>query len=175
MAAMLAEIKSRMLLPRPKVEDEEDENDPRAELVRRLQEYERFKKAAVELDELPRLDRDNYAAHALAPKFTPEEVVHPDVPMDDLLRALADVLKRAKLNAHHHIEREPLSIRERMTIVLGTVDAENFTPFASLFKAEEGRMGVVVTLIAILELIRQSVLELVQAKPYAPIYVKAKG
>lgn len=175
MAAMLCEIKSRLLLPRPQSETESEELDPRAELVRRLQQYERFKKAADQLDALPRVDREIDLAHALAPKFEIETVAHPDVSMHELLTSLAEVMHRAKLYSKHHVVREPLSIRERMTLVLAAVNSEKFTPFVSLFTAEEGRMGVVVTLIAVLELIRQSVLELVQAQPYAPIYLKAKG
>ncbi len=174
MAAMLAEIKSRMLLPRAPSEDANDEADPRAELIRRLQEYERYKKAAMDLDALPRLERDTYVAIATAPPME-STVAHPDIELGDLLNALRDVMQRAKLFSKHQIEREPLSIRERMSIVLSTVTANAFTPFASLFTVEEGRMGVVVTFIAILELIRQSVLELQQAQPFAPIYVKAKG
>lgn len=174
MAATLAQIKSSMLLPRPKLDELGEEGDPRAELIRRLQEYERFKKAAVEIEELPRLERDNFLAQAIAPKMDLEES-HPDVSMQDLMRALKDVMQRAKLYTKHHIEREPLSVRERMAQVLSTVNADVFTPFIDFFTTEEGRMGVVVSLIAVLELIRQSVIELVQAGPYAPIYIKAKG
>ncbi len=173
MAAMLAEIKSRMLLPRQESEEENAElDDPRAELVRRLQEYERFKKAALALDELPQLDRDYAIAYAEPPKLEPT-VKHPSVTMEELLKSLKAVMERAKLYSHHQIEREPLSIRERMSVILETVSADEFTPFVKLFTVSEGRMGVVVTLIAILELIRQSALELVQAKPYAAIYIKA--
>ena len=174
MAAMLAEIKSRMLLPRPKNAEEVEEGDPRAELIRRLQEYERFKKAAQEIDQLPRLERDNYVAHATLPKME-IEVEHPDISISEMLFALEEVLKRERLYSKHQIAREPLSIRERMTVILEALNAESFTPFANLFSVEEGRMGVVVSFIAVLELIRQSIVELVQAKPYAPIYVKAKG
>ena len=174
MAAMLTEIKSRMLLPRPVALEGELEEDPRAALIRRLQEYERFQKAAIRLDELPRLDRDHFVAQAMAPVFT-DAVPHPDVDLKEILAALKEVMQRAKLYAHHQIKREPLSIRERMTKILAMIEAEQFTPFANFFNLEEGRMGVVVTFIAILELIRQSILEMVQAAPYAPIYVKAKG
>lgn len=174
MAAMLAEIKSRMLLPRPKTDEDEEEHDPRAELIRRLQEYERYKNAALKLDELPRIDRDNFTAEAFLPKV---EVETPEinVSISEMLLALQDVLRRAHLNAKHKIHREPLSIRERMTIVLNKVNHDDFTPFAKLFTVDEGRMGVVVSFIAILELIRESIIELVQSEPYAPIYVKAKG
>jgi segregation and condensation protein A len=174
MAAMLAEIKSRMLLPRPPSEEEQDEGDPRLELIRRLQEYERFKKAAVTIDELPRLERDIYVAEVLAPKIERLDT-HPQVALQEILNALKAVMKRAALYQQHEVALEPLSIRERMTIVLGHINTEDFTSFTTLFKLSEGRMGVVVTFIAILELIRQSLIELVQANPYAPIYVKAKG
>lgn len=174
MAAMLAEIKSRMLLPRPKNDENAEEEDPRAELIRRLQEYERFQKAAVQLDELPRLERDYHVAQVMAPIF-PDEDLHPLVSLADMLDALKDVMQRAKLYSKHHIAREPLSIRERMSLVLATVNHERFIAFENLFTVQEGRMGIVVTLIALLELIRQSLLELVQSGPYAPIYVKAKG
>ncbi|OGO91126.1 MAG: segregation and condensation protein A [Coxiella sp. RIFCSPHIGHO2_12_FULL_42_15] len=173
MAAMLAEIKSRMLLPHSQP-DEGLEEDPRVELIRRLQEYERFQKAAQALDALPRAERDYYVAQAMAPVFEVEEI-HPGVALVDVLDALKEVMQRAKLYSRHYVEREPLSIRERMSHVLATITHEQFTAFTSLFKVEEGRMGVVVTLIALLELIRQSLLELVQSAPYAPIYVKAKG
>ncbi|MCH9769919.1 MAG: segregation/condensation protein A [Gammaproteobacteria bacterium] len=171
MAATLAEIKSRMLLPRPTVEEEEG-LDPRAELVRRLQEYERFKKVAEDIGELNRLERDTYVALAAAPEFE-TEVPHPDVSMDDLLQTLGEVLRRAELYSEHQITREVLSIRERMSKLLVTVKGDAFVKFSDLFTVEEGRMGVVVTFIAILELIRQSILELVQAEAFAPIYVKS--
>lgn len=173
MAAMLAEIKSRLLLPRPQTEEEEIENDPRAELIRRLQEYERYKKAAEDLDHLKRVDRDVFIADAILP---PLEIkpAKPELNLSELLEALTSVMTRAKLFTEHHIERELLSIRERMSIVLATISTDQFTSFVSLFKVEEGKMGVVVTLIAILELIRQSVIEVVQAEPFAPIYVRAK-
>ena len=173
MAAMLAEIKSRMLLPRPKVEEEE-EGDPRAELVRRLQEYERFKNAAENLEDMPRVGRDIFLAEALMPDVKIERP-QPQINLDDLFAALRDVIKRSELYSDHHVARETLSIRERMTIVLSTVKADTFTEFTQLFTCGEGRMGVVVTLIAILELVRQKVIEFVQSGPYATIYVKAKG
>lgn len=175
MAAMLAEIKSRMLLPRSSSTTESvEEEDPRTELIRRLQEYERFQQAAQELDQRPRMDRDYYVAQAMAPSFESEEI-YPEVALSEILEALKHVLQRTALYSKHHIEREPLSIRERMSQVLSVVTHNHFTAFTALFKAEEGRMGVVVTLIALLELIRQSLLEFVQSAPYAPIYVKAKG
>lgn len=176
MAAMLTEIKSRLLLPRPAVEEVEEENetDPRAELVRRLQEYERYKKAAYALDNLPRVERDIFIADATAPPITLIEV-YPTVELPKLLRALKEVLERASpYYGAHSIAREPLSIRERMSRILSIINKENFIVFITLFTPKEGRMGVVVTLIAVLELIRQSVIELIQAEPFAPIYVRAK-
>jgi segregation and condensation protein A len=173
MAAMLAEIKSRMLLPRPSLEVEEGE-DPRAELIRRLQEYERFKQAAEELEALPLVGRDVFIAQAMAPDV-PMQVAQPNVPMDDILSALRDIMMRTKLYTEHQIEREVLSIRERMTILLSAVKSDRFIEFTTLFTAKEGRMGVVVTLIAILELVRQKVIEFVQSEPYSTIYVKARS
>jgi len=170
MAAMLAEIKSRMLLPRPESLDEED--DPRAELVRRLQEYERFKQAAENLDELPRQERDSFIARAEPPAL---ELTRPDaeVELSDLLAAFKDILNRAEVNTHHLIQRETLSIREKMTMVLSSVSADGFADLTSLFNFEEGRRGVVVTFMAILELLKGAMIDLVQAEPFAPIYVKA--
>ena len=173
MAAMLAEIKSRMLLPRPNLTDE-DEMDPRAELVRRLQEYERYKKAADDLDQLPRLERDTYVAEAAAPSMQ-LVVAYPTVDLPDMLNALKEVLERVALYRAHEILREPLSVRERITFILAKIDRDHFVLFTQFFKVEEGRMGVAVTLIAVLELIHQSVIELVQAEPFAPIYVRSRG
>jgi len=171
MAAMLAEIKSRMLLPRP-VTEEEEEDDPRAELVRRLQEYERFKKAAEDIGELPRLERDVFIATADAPdrKVTTKL---PDVTMKELLLAFHDVLKRAEMYSNLHMQREPLSVRQRMSEILSRIKANEFTGFADLFDPEEGRMGVAVTFIAILELLRESVIEVVQSEQYAPLHIRA--
>ena len=171
MAAMLAEIKSRMLLPRPVAEDGEEE-DPRAELVRRLQEYERYKKAAADLSELPQLGRDVLEVSAPAPHVAIKQLA-PRVSMDDLMHALRDVLDRAQMYAHHHVRMEALSVRERMSTILTRVRADAFTDFADLFTPEEGRLGVVVTLLALLELLKDSLVELVQADPYAPIHVRA--
>jgi segregation and condensation protein A len=171
MAAMLAEIKSRMLLPRPVIE-EEDEEDPRAELIRRLQEYERFKKAAEDISDLPRLERDVFIASADAPerKVT---VKMPDVTMKELLLAFHDVLKRAEMFSNLQLHREPLSVRQRMSEILTRIKANDFTGFADLFDPEEGRMGVAVTFIAILELLRESVIEVVQSEQYAPLHIRA--
>ena len=171
MAAMLAEIKSRMLLPRPEVEEEE-EDDPRAELVRRLQEYERFKKAAEDISDLPRLERDVFIAGADAPERKVTEKL-PDVSLKELLLAFHDVLKRAEMFSKLHMQREPLSVRQRMSEILSRIKAGQFTGFNELFDPEEGRMGVAVTFIAILELLRESVIEVVQADAYAPLHVRA--
>ncbi|HEX5786880.1 MAG TPA: ScpA family protein [Woeseiaceae bacterium] len=172
MAAMLAEIKSRMLLPRPVSDDDDDEDDPRAELVRRLQEYERYKKAAQDLADLPRLERDVYQAAAEAPE---RKVVTklPDVTLKELLLAFHDVLKRAEMFSNLHVQREPLSVRQRMSEILSRIRASTFTGFGNLFDPEEGRMGVAVTFIAVLELLRESVIEVVQAHEFAPLYVRA--
>lgn len=171
MAAMLAEIKSRMLLPRPATAEGTDEDDPRAELVRRLQEYERFKKAAEDLDQLTRMERDTISASA---ELEERKVVKllPDVTLKEMLDAFRDVLSRAEKFAHHHISRERLSQRERMTEILARLQTVAFFEFAQLFKPEEGRMGVTVTFIAILELMKEGLIEIVQAEAYAPIHVR---
>lgn len=173
MAAMLAEIKSRMLLPRPPRQDEE-EGDPRAELVRRLQEYERFKKAAEEIDMLPRLQRDLFPVDAAVPD---KHIDHPlpDVDLQELLFAFHEVMRRADLYSSHQVEREALSVRERMSNVLARVQHAGFVPFTDLFAFKEGRMGVVVTFMAILELIKERLLELVQVDAFGVIHVKAGG
>ncbi len=171
MAAMLAEIKSRMLLPRPETEEDE-EDDPRAELVRRLQEYERYKKAADNLSDLPRLERDVFVASAEAAK--PKLAMKlPDVTLKELLLSFHDVLKRAEMFSNLHLQREPLSVRQRMSEILTRVKANTFTDFSDLFDPEEGRMGVAVTFIALLELLRGSVIEVVQSEQFAPLHVRA--
>jgi segregation and condensation protein A len=173
MAAMLAEIKSRMLLPRPV--EEENEEDPRAELVRRLQEYERIKQAAEDLDTLPRLHRDVFPVSVKPPELKLVKPL-PEVELKDLMMAFKDVLVRADMYTHHHVQMEPLSVRERMTIVLSKVQADSqFVSFSDLFTYEEGRKGVVVTFLAILELIKESLIELVQTAPYEPIHIKVAG
>jgi len=171
MAAMLAEIKSRVLLPRPKLD--EDEDDPRADLIRRLQEYERFKKAAIDVDELPRLGRDIFQAEVELPELHINKPL-PEVDMREVLMALKDVLVRAEMFSSHQIQREVLSTRERMSKVLAILSADNFTNFISLFNIEEGKAGVVVTFLAIMELTKESLIELVQSDPYSPIHVRAK-
>jgi segregation and condensation protein A len=171
MAAMLAEIKSRMLLPRPEAVEAEEE-DPRAELVRRLQEYERYKQAAEELSELPRLERDTFVANVEAPERK-VSVKLPDVTLKDLLLSFHDVLKRAEMYTNLHMQREPLSVRQRMSEILVRIKSKAFSEFADLFDPEEGRMGVAVTFIAILELLRSTTIEVVQSEPYAPLHVRA--
>lgn len=174
MAAVLAEVKSRMLLPRQS-EDEDDEEDPRAELIRKLQEYERFKQAALDIDELERLNRDFWMAIADAPKMEKAKPL-PEVQLQDLLVELSKVLRRAENFSSHHISLEPLSTRERMSQILDRVsdNAEQFVAFKDLFNVEEGRSGVIVTFIAVMELIKESLLDLVQSEPFAPIHVKAR-
>ena len=172
MAAMLAEIKSRMLLPRPK-EEEESEEDPRAELIRRLQEYERFKKAAHDIEEMPRMDRDFYQTEIAVPDKHIDRPL-PDVDIKELMIAFHDVLRRADMFTSHQIQREVLSVRERMSSVLDRARSDKFIDFTEFFTLQEGRMGVVVTFMAILELIKEALLELVQADPYGPIHVKVR-
>ncbi len=170
MAAMLAEIKSRLLLPR-QPDGEEDEDDPRAELVRRLQEYERFKQAAEDLDKLDRLERDFAVCRALV-EHTVRNHPPPDVSMNELLAAFKDVLARADLRVSHEIEREALSVRDRMVQVLYMIKHHSFVPFSALFDPSEGKPGVVVSFLAILELLKQEMLDLVQKTPYGNIYVR---
>jgi len=172
MASMLAEIKSRMLLPRPA--ESADEEDPRAELIRRLQEYEQFKKAAEDLDAIDRLERDIYLTDIEITQIE-IKIPLPEVQLKDLLAAFRDVVNRAEQFASHHLEREPLSVRDRMVIVLNSISADRFTSFGDFFDISEGRMGVVVSFLAILELLKESLIELVQSEPYAPIYIKAKA
>ncbi|MEE9493766.1 MAG: ScpA family protein [Gammaproteobacteria bacterium] len=172
MAAMLAEIKSRILLPRPVEIDDED--DPRAELIRRLQEYERFKQAGEDIDEMPRVGRDVFPVTLEAPE-SQVVMLPPEVSLQEILLAAKEVMMRASLHSHHQIQMEPLSVRERMSSVLSMLNTQDFTAFTDLFTVEEGRMGVVVSLLAVLELIKESLIELVQSEPFAPIYVKAGG
>jgi segregation and condensation protein A len=171
MAATLAEVKSRMLLPRIAADPAADEADPRAELVRRLQEYERFKRAAEGIDRLPRVDRDTWVASA---DLVDRKVVRipPQVTLQEMLLAFQDVLARSDMFAHHHVQREPLSVRQRMTDVLASLTASAFVDFVTLFTAEEGRRGVTVTFVAILELLREGLIEIVQAEAYAPLHVR---
>ncbi|MBU3672841.1 MAG: segregation/condensation protein A [Sinobacteraceae bacterium] len=170
MAATLAEIKSRMLLPRSS-EAPTEESDPRADLVRRLQEYERFKQAAESVDRLPRLERDVWVARAENTARRPVTQV-PTVTLQEMILAFREVVVRAAMFQHHHVQRERLSVRARMTDVLAAVEGGGFVEFLHLFRAEEGRMGVTVTFMAILELVREGLLDLVQTEPYGPLHVR---
>jgi segregation and condensation protein A len=170
MAAMLIEIKSRMLLPPKRTDDGAEPEDPRAELVRRLLEYEQMKLAAARLDALPQMGRDFWRAQvvieqAAAPRF-------PDVAVDELRDAWLDILKRAKLHQHHKISREQLSVREYMSVVLRRLQGERFVEFQDLFDVTRGSPVMVVTFIAMLELARERLLEITQAEAFAPIYVR---
>lgn len=173
MAAMLAEIKSRMLLPRSSI-DEEDEEDPRAQLIRRLQEYERYKQAAEDLDEIPRLERDIYAAEAETPRME-RNAPEPEVDLREILVSLALVLRRADMFESHQVERETLSTREKMAEILVRLSSHRFVPLVSLLMREEGRLGVVVTFLAVMELIKDSLVEIVQSEPFGPIHLKARS
>ena len=172
MAAILAEIKSRLLLPRPPLEEGLEE-DPRAELVRRLQEYERFKRAAEDIEALPRVERDTVVVHA---ETGERNVIRlpPPLELTELLLALKDVMHRAELFGHHAIKREALSVRQRMGELLSRLDDNSFHRFESLFDPAEGRLGIVVTFLSMLELAKEMLVEIVQEAPLAPIYVKAK-
>jgi len=170
MAAMLAEIKSRMLLPRPVEVDDED--DPRAELIRRLQEYERFKTAAEDMDSLQRMERDTYPVSA---ELTERKVVVrlPDVTLKEMLVAFYEVMQRSDMYATHQVRMDALSVRQRMSDVLAGITGGGFREFTTLFDPSEGRMGVVVTFLALLELVREALIDLVQNEPYGPIHVQA--
>lgn len=171
MAAILAEIKSRLLLPRPPISAEE-EADPRAELVRRLQEYERFKKAAEDIEALPRMDRDTCAVSVYVPERK-VSVAAPEVELRELLLAFREVLNRADLFVSHQIRREPLSVRQKMTEFLDFLRSGEFVEFSLLFTPAEGRLGVVVCFLAVLELGKAGLVEIVQDRPLAPIYLKS--
>lgn len=177
MAAMLAEIKSRLLLPRvvTAMEEGDIEVDPRADLVRRLQEYERFKNAATAISEIPQYNRDTFPVLVDKPTFDDLIPIQAEVSMQELALALSKVIMRARLNKKHSITFEKLSVRERMTNILEKLSEHKFTAFSELFNLDEGKMGQVVTFLAILELLRQAHLEFVQAKPFAEIYIKIKG
>lgn len=174
MAAWLAEIKSRMLLPPVSAAEAAEDADPRAELVRRLLEYERFRQAAETLDALPRLERDLFplvAAVEVQRLVRPQ----PDVRLEQLVSALQEVLRRADLGSHHVIGRDPLSVRERMGQMLERLGTVRFCEFHELFDGREGRSGVVVTFLALLELLRSALLEVVQNAPFSPIHVRLRG
>jgi segregation and condensation protein A len=161
-----------MLLPRPQLPGEEADQDPRAELVRRLQEYERFKSAAENIDRLPRLERDVWSASA---EVQDRKVVQllPQTTLQEMLVAFKEVVVRAEFFARHHVQREPLSVRERMTDILSTLATSRFVEFTELFDPAEGRMGVTITFVAILELVREGLIEIVQAQEFAPLHVRA--
>jgi segregation and condensation protein A len=171
MAATLAEIKSRMLLPRS-VEPDDEEDDPRADLVRRLQEYERFKQAAEDIDSLERLERD---VVPVAAEVTEKKVVTklPDITLKELVLAFREAVERSSMFAHHHVQMEALSVRERMSQVLVMLEGDRYMDFTALFDPTEGRMGVTVTFLAILELLKESLIDVVQAKPFGPLHVRA--
>jgi len=171
MAALLAEIKSRMLLPRPETA-EGIEEDPRAELIRRLQEYERFKQAASDLDKLPRLERDTFTVDAATDHFVFEKP-QPVVELKELLAAFLDVITRIAHTKSHEIQMEPLSVRDRMSSILNALQEKEFIEFHSAFNANEGKQGVVVTFLAMLELLKDHLIEFIQAAPFAPIHLKA--
>ena len=171
MAAMLAEIKSRFLLPRME-EDEDDEEDPRAQLIRRLQEYERYRDAAEKIDALPRRYRDFHIASAEMPVLE-KEIPLPEIDLQEVLLAFADVLRRSDLKESHHIQRQALSTREKMSQILLRISDKHFTPLSSLVLKDEGKLGIVVTFLAVMELIKESLVELVQSEPFAPIHIKA--
>jgi segregation and condensation protein A len=171
MAAILAEIKSRMLLPRPEPEEDE-EADPRAELIRRLQEYERFKQAAEDLDDLPRLERDLAPASAAVEDHGRIQLP-PEVDLKEVLLALRDVMNRAEIFAHHHVQSEPLSVRERMSRITDLVSHNAFVQFSECFDLAEGRLGAVVTFLAMLELLREHLIDLVQQDLFGSIYVRS--
>ncbi|MEO7773128.1 MAG: ScpA family protein [Steroidobacteraceae bacterium] len=172
MAATLAEIKSRMLLPRAAAPGDGLEEDPRAELVRRLQEYERYKRAAEDMDRLPRLERDHWVASA---EFSDRRVVRvlPDVTLKEMLIAFREVATRSEMFAHHHVRRETLSVRERMSDILAALEQSSFVDFVALFRPHEGKMGIAITFVAVLELVREGLIDIVQTEPYAPLHVRA--
>ncbi|QYK11442.1 segregation/condensation protein A [Shewanella rhizosphaerae] len=172
MAATLAEIKSRLLLPRPELA-EEDEADPRAQLIRQLKAYEVIKDAQQRLDALPRLERDVFQAKVLpAPDIKPV-LVPPSVSLVELAGAFAAVLKRVEATEHHHVQREHLSTRERMTQILAMLEGKSYVPFEQLFDVSEGRSGVVVSFLALMELVKELLVDLIQAQPLSTIHVRA--
>jgi len=174
MAALLAEIKSRSLLPRSTEVDEEEEGDPRAELIRRLLEYERYKTAAERLDALPRQERDTFLVDPELPSLE-SRVIHPEVDLQEVLLAFARLMKRSDRLVHHQVSREPLSTRERMSQVLDYLSkADNYLAFDALFDLTEGRQGQVVTFMALLELVKEQLVELVQTQLFAMIHVRLK-
>ncbi|MEZ9200108.1 ScpA family protein [Shewanella sp. 10N.286.54.B9] len=172
MAATLAEIKSRLLLPKPDVEHE-DEEDPRAQLIRQLKAYEVIKDAQEKLDVLPRMERDIFQAKAVPAANIKPELLPPEVSLTEIARAFSSVLKRIEATESHHVVREVLSTRERMTQILAKLNAQTYLPFEALFDFEEGRSGVVVSFLALMELVKELLVELVQAEPFSTIHVRA--
>lgn len=172
MAAMLAEIKSRLLLPQPEALDD-DELDPRAELIRRLQEYERFKTAAERIDLMPRVGRDIFVRAPNKP--LPTVPKHPDVALKDIMIAFGRIMGRSEMFEQHQISREVLSTRERMTEVLSILNGQAFVPFVALFRESEGKLGVAVTFIAVMELCKEGLIDLIQNDNYGPIHIKARA
>jgi segregation and condensation protein A len=172
MAATLAEIKSRMLLPRAVDPNAGLETDPRADLVRRLQEYERFKSAAESIDRIPRLDRDTWIGSAELGERKSARTV-PQIAMQEMLLAFRDVVQRSEMFAHHQVKRERLSVRVRMSDILASLETSSFVEFVHLFRPEEGRMGVTVTFVAILELVREGLIDIVQTEAYSPLHVRS--
>lgn len=170
MAAILAEIKSRLLLPRP-AEVSDEEEDPRAELIRRLQEYEQFKAAAQAVDTLPRCERDVHETSADTGAIQVRKV-YPEVGLEEVLLAFQEVLRRAERYTRHQIVREPLSVRARMSAILALLQAHALLPFSALFEAQEGRAGVVVSLLAILEMSKERLIEILQDEPLGPLHVR---
>lgn len=171
MAAILAEVKSRLLLPK-RQDSEDEEDDPRAELIRRLREYELIKSAAEELDNIPRHERDLFIAKAVPDESVEPVKILPDITLQDLVLSFQSAMRKAQAFEHHHIEREALSTRERMSLILEKVNKHSYTGFDELFEASEGKAGVVVTFLAILELVKEDLIDLVQAKPYSNIHIK---
>ncbi len=174
MAATLAEIKSRILLPRPEPEEAGEEADPRSELVRQLLEYERYKLAAEQLDELPRIDRELRQALAGLPDRRYERP-QPAVQLSDLLEALAAALRQAELFEHHHVRGESISTEDKISHLLANLDRERFLPLVAMFDAREGRLGVVVTFLAVMELMRKALVEIVQPDGFGPIHLRLAG
>lgn len=172
MAAMLAEIKSRLLLPSPAGNEEDEEEDPRMSLVRKLQAYEQIKIAAELLDTLPRQERDHFIVQ-VTPSELERIIVHPEVTLDDLVEAMESLLQREEHTSHHQVSREALSVRERMSNILLLLQEHNVLEFNQLFSIKEGRIGLVVSLLAILELARQSLIVITQNEAFSPIHLRA--
>lgn len=173
MAAILAEIKSRLLLPKPELV--EDEEDPRAALIARLKEYEIYKMASQGLDDMPRLEREHFTAQAKPADNCSPVILQPEVDLEQLMLSFNQVLKRARSFEHHHIQREQLSTRERMTMILEQIRGQDYVEFGALFDVSEGKAGVVVTFLAILELVKESLIGMIQVPPSGMIHVRVVG